>query len=305
MLILSPDCHFKFSGNKCFISQEGEIWEASRALINTLISFQRPHSIDKYKNINSELYKMLKEFSLNEKLLLEYRGPSCEFKDLQRKRTSEYFDVYADENLFINLINVYLKKVKAVRNLVTNKYTLEPLPFKIILFSNIDNYKRIAGNDIPSWAQCFVWRDNIIQKVDKNNSVLNSDAPLSKWQLRSMTHEFGHILTYSYSRYIPNWLSEGISEYIACELFSEFTYQFKNRKKIENDLNYFFINPSEQLIKHDSNYPLNNRLYQMAGLWVKNLVEKRGLKTLCETLTDYVPDIPVQEYLFAKGWRYS
>jgi len=219
---------------------------------------------------------------LVEDYLENYDKPKCA-RGMFKINSNDEVSVYSDHQCEYAKVEKYVDFIKAVAAKIRNKFKLELIDYNIYLISEGKRFSAIANNMIPDWATCYVYQDSLIQKI--------SSSPLEKQSysindVRGIAHELGHIVTYKYSKLLPSWLSEGISEYIANELCPESQYDLKdNGCKVK--LDHFLKHPKELLISYDTNSPLSNKLYFEAYLYVKKILAKKGLKQLLNSLVDY------------------
>lgn len=217
------------------------------------------------------------------------------FDGLKSLREKGHVSVYSDRGGNLENIERYADFIDSAVELVSDRFKCEVKNLNICIVFDEKQFCNIGDNQIPKWASCFVYRDALIQKGSVVESRWRNNKNVTD-QLRGMIHEIGHIITYQYCKLVPNWLSEGISEYIANELCPDKAYDLVDY--VSNaELEYFFDHSDELLISRDSNYPLNNGLYFKAYLYVQKLLDGNSLECLLDLLGGYDGREQVNKYL--------
>lgn len=139
---------------------------------------------------------------------------------------------------------------------------------KIILFPNRETMDKLRGERTEDWFIAWAKNEREIYLLSPENFELESCHKFSKESYAStIKHELAHCFTRVVSKggYMPCWLSEGISIYLA----GQSRYP-KHPKKLTTFLDYFD--------KFDKD------IYQESGLALESLVKNHGKENLLNLL---------------------
>lgn len=282
------------------ILPSGICWTTNRTVIQFLTGFFEPQKVDslctQYGSNKRAVLDLVEQLKAQCVLVPENHDHYTQIdKDkliLIKENTSFliYSDVKGNDDDFI----FFEKNILELIKLFDKKLHVKPDKFFICIFFNIENFRQL-GNGLPDWAKGFVVQDHLILFVQNIEAQSNNQEYLSHY-LRSLSHELGHIVTYQNCRFVPNWFSEGVSEYIACHLFPHIQYDFFDLRSPTVYLKYFFNRPDESLIDFDSNKAVNNRLYCEAGQYIKHLLRGGRIQELFKELQGYRLQQPIEKY---------
>lgn len=163
--------------------------------------------------------------------------------------------------------NFYIKNAYANMRKLTKMFPVSPSTITIHIFRNRTSFLRASGvRRAPHW---------FIAHIPPNDNshifILCAEERLSKEQITKyrqvLLHEMTHLYVNALNPYLPDWLKEGISVYIAAQIFKPSTTS-ADWKKITNEDVPFKHVPWKSAIKHDG--------YNVAGLFVMFLVRRNG-----------------------------
>jgi len=124
---------------------------------------------------------------------------------LLNSKKGDHFRVYYpnnERNRVGEVLNTAEQAYKEIAQIFPN--TLASVD--ILIFASTADYNRLLGWQCraPNWSKGLYRKDAII--------LINPD---NKWTKYIVPHELTHVFIYDISRNIPNWLNEGLAQYLA------------------------------------------------------------------------------------------
>lgn len=287
----------------------GKKWEISKDTLKILSFLSSPKSIDEIISPDirnkKQLASLLKNLMEAGILVKENQDKSKLLDGMCLTRSSNNYLVYTDKISPNDEWSGYTDIVDYIIGLIKDKFEINLKIFNICIFTDEKFFNNLCGKSIPKWATCFVHQDCIVQKAEDASLEQAAYVNNMHYNIRGMIHEIGHIISYSYCRHLPNWLSEGLSEYFANTLCPLNTQQNSKSNSLPKELLFFMKNPEEMLINHNSKVPQKNELYSMANLFVENILHGKNIKLLLSTLSNFDLITPMPEYLANNGFKYN
>lgn len=170
----------------------------------------------------------------------------------------------------------YIKKdiASSIKNI--SKYFLSsPKLITIYLFKNRTNFLKSIGRvSTPEWLMAIV--------PPKSNSIIYIylDEQMKKKFPRLITHEITHLYSNIYNKNLPDWIKEGISVYIAEQIFNT-AISINDWKKVAPKGIPFYGVPWQSAIKYGG--------YNIAGLLVLFFKRKFGWEEFLKSVRQYKP----------------
>ncbi len=132
-----------------------------------------------------------------------------------------HFNVYCpnnERNRIKDILNTAEESYKEITRIFPNK-----LPsINILVFSSTEDYNRLFGWQCkaPDWAKGQYRKDMVILiNPDKNRN----------WLKNIIEHELTHVFIIDISRNVPNWLNEGLAQYVAKD---DYVYMGKSSEEL-------------------------------------------------------------------------
>ena len=133
--------------------------------------------------------------------------------------------------------------------------------------------KAIKKKNAPNWL--------IGSIPSKSTSIvffLNKEGKISKKTVQILTHEIAHLYINKNNPNLPNWIKEGLSVFLAKQIFSQ-TIKKESWEKIAST-----GIPFKQIKWH---FAAKHNGYDIAGLLVFFLIKKYGKKNFIETISSF------------------
>lgn len=295
--VLSRKVWLTARDKKYYISRDSnDYFEVSESVFILAGKFLRPQVKEKIINayespsiISSTLDSLIKIKIL---IPLQKDKPSL-IKDLTTQFRHKKVKVYSDKKISVNVLKKYCDRIDNLLDNIKIKFKLELKKINVCIYHNRDTFKKTASQYMPEWATGFVCQDCLIQLTDVLGYLSSDNSN------RNLAHEIGHLLIFNYCRRLPNWFTEGISEYIACALFPKIKYQLN---KNSGTLSFFFKNEDQMLITKNSNIPLKNNLYYEAGRFISHILRRHSFLELLMAVNEYDLKSSFHRYLKQKDF---
>jgi len=290
----------------CLSVMPGRDLQVSREAFDLASRFLRPRSKEDAVNLSIEMRdaaNTLVDMYARWGMLVDERRDKAEILDgLISKGSFGRFSVYTDRDAPLDRCGEYIEMIKCVTGMIGDCLGINLENFNLCLIFDVKQFMDIGGRNLPAWARCFVYEDCLIHDANYIPSDDSSrDGLFSDGNLRFVSRELVHVLTYQHCRTVPGWLREGISEYIAFTLFPKQKYEFGECDNFD-DLSHFFTNPDKSLLSGDSRLPLQNKLFYEAGQYVRKILGPRHISDLFSALKDYDPAISVDQHIANRGF---
>lgn len=172
----------------------------------------------------------------------------------------------------------YIRNTRLNIRKLVGLFPISPNFIVINVFQKQESFLRaIHKKKIPDWLVAY---------VPKNSTsyiyILNREKKPSEKQIRNdhqvLLHEITHLYTNTLNPKLPDWLREGISVYIAAQIFKQKISVADWKKVALKDVPFKGM-PWKIAVEHDG--------YTIAGLLVMFFVRKNGWKKFVTVLGNY------------------
>lgn len=170
----------------------------------------------------------------------------------------------------------YIKIVRSNTRKLSKLFSNSPKTINIYVFQNRVNFlKKIKKTKAPDWLTAYVPSRNTSRIYIFNN---NEKPAKTKKNLQIVIHEITHLYTNTHNPNLPDWVKEGLSIYIAKQIFYP-TVSKNDWKKITPS-----IIPFQRISWHTA---AKYNGYNTAGLLTLFFIRRYGLKRFLVALRSY------------------